>query len=138
MSGHSRPVSDIKWNPFNDNIIASGSEDCTVKLWYIPDGGLQPGNFDLTEYLIELQGHRYSVGYWSSGEQAGVAADSLILCALYFRRRVTILEWHPTAENILLSAGYDHRIIVWNISRGLPVNVIDCHADAIYSMSFNR
>lgn len=44
VSGHSRPVTDIKWNPFNDNIIASGSEDCTIKLWYIPDGGLQIGS----------------------------------------------------------------------------------------------
>ena len=26
--------------PFNDNIIASASEDCTVKIWMIPDGGL--------------------------------------------------------------------------------------------------
>jgi coronin-2 len=111
VSGHSRPVSDIKWNPFNDNIIASGSEDCTIKLWYIPDGGLQIGSKDLTDYLIELQGHR---------------------------RRVTLLEWHPTAENVLLSAGYDHRIIVWNISKGQAVNYIDCHTDVIYSMSFNR
>ena len=55
VSGHSRPVLDIKWNPFNDNIIASASEDCTVKLWYIPDAGLAN---DLNEYLIELQGHR--------------------------------------------------------------------------------
>ena len=55
VSGHSRQVLDIKWNPFNDNIIASASEDCTVKLWYIPDGGLHE---DLTEHLVELQGHR--------------------------------------------------------------------------------
>ena len=48
------------------------------------------------------------------------------------------LEWHPTAENILLSAGYDHLIIVWNIAKGQCVNVIDCHEDTIYSMSFNR
>ena len=60
ISGHSRSVSDIKWNPFNDNIIASGSEDCTIKLWYIPDKGLEIGSKDLTEYLIELQGHRYN------------------------------------------------------------------------------
>ena len=57
VSGHSRPVLDIKWNPFNDNIIASASEDCTVKLWYIPDGGLGLAA-DLTEYLVELHGHR--------------------------------------------------------------------------------
>ena len=38
------------------------------------------------------------------------------------RRRVGIIEWHPTAENILVSAGYDHTIIVWDISRGIQVN----------------
>ena len=48
------------------------------------------------------------------------------------------LEWHPTAENILLSAGYDHLIIVWNIAKGHAINVIDCHMDSIYSMPFNR
>jgi WD40 repeat protein len=49
-----------------------------------------------------------------------------------------MLEWHPTAENILLSCGYDHRIIVWNVSRAEAVNYIECHPDVIYSMSFNR
>jgi WD40 repeat protein len=51
---------------------------------------------------------------------------------------VTIIEWHPTAENILLSCGYDHRIIVWNVGRAEAVNYIECHNDVIYSMSFNR
>ena len=55
VCGHSRQVLDIKWNPFNDNIIASASEDGTVKVWYIPDGGLVN---DLNEHLVDLQGHR--------------------------------------------------------------------------------
>jgi len=108
VAGHAGPVLDIKWNPFNDNIIASGSDDCSVKDWYIPEGGLSQ---DLTECLIQLQGHR---------------------------RRVGLLEWHPTAENILASVGYDHLVIIWNMTRGQPVHIIDCHQDTIYSMSFNR
>ena len=39
----------------------------------------------------------------------------------FFRRRVGMLEWHPTAENILVSAAYDHVIIVWDITRGIQV-----------------
>ena len=31
---------------------------------------------------------------------------------------MTILEWHPTAENILLSAGFDHKIFIWNVAKG--------------------
>lgn len=108
VTGHTGPVLDIKWNPFNDNVIASGSEDCTVKLWHVPDGGIT-GNSG--EWLVNLKGHK---------------------------RRVTYVEWHPTAENILLSAGSDHAIIVWNIGTGQPVTRIECHPDVIYSMSFNR
>ncbi|OXU27488.1 hypothetical protein TSAR_010648 [Trichomalopsis sarcophagae] len=108
VTGHTGPVLDIKWNPFNDNVIASSSDDCTVKLWHIPDGGLSR---NLTDWLVELQGHKRRVGY---------------------------IEWHPTAENILFSAGFDHLVIVWDISKGETVSVIDRHPDVIYSMSLNR
>ena len=32
IAGHKGPVLDIKWNPFNDNEIASSSDDGTVSL----------------------------------------------------------------------------------------------------------
>lgn len=51
-----------------------------VKLWHIPDGGL---SMHLTDWLVELHGHK---------------------------RRVAYIEWHPTAENILLSAGFDYLV----------------------------
>lgn len=51
-----------------------------IKLWHIPDEGL---SMHLTDWLVELQGHK---------------------------RRVAYIEWHPTAENILFSAGFDHLV----------------------------
>ena len=33
VTGHAGPVLDVKWNPFNDNTIASGSEDCRIRVW---------------------------------------------------------------------------------------------------------
>lgn len=48
-----------------------------IKLWYIPDVGL---SCNLTDWLMDLHGHKRRVGY---------------------------IEWHPTAENVLASASFD-------------------------------
>ena len=58
MSGHTRQVLDIAWNPFNDFQIASGAEDCEVKVWDIPEGGLKE---NLTESTATLRGHERKV-----------------------------------------------------------------------------
>lgn len=54
------------------------------------------------------------------------------------KRRVAYIEWHPVAENVLFSAGFDHLVIVWDINRCEAVSVIDRHPDVIYSISLNR
>ena len=57
--GHSNSVLDIKWSPFDDSIIASCSEDCTVKVWQIPENL----NKNLSEWQVDLHGHQRRVGY---------------------------------------------------------------------------
>uniref|UniRef100_A0A8C2DXA4 Coronin n=1 Tax=Cyprinus carpio TaxID=7962 RepID=A0A8C2DXA4_CYPCA len=70
VCGHTGPVLDIEFCPHNDNIIASGSEDCSVMIWEIPDGGLIS---PLKDPVVKLEGHS---------------------------KRVGILSWHPTAHNV--------------------------------------
>uniref|UniRef100_A0A3B3V7H9 Coronin n=1 Tax=Poecilia latipinna TaxID=48699 RepID=A0A3B3V7H9_9TELE len=73
--GHSGPVLDIDWCPHDDNILASCSEDCTAMVWQIPDHSLTR---PLSDPIVVLEGHS---------------------------KRVGIVTWHPTARNILLTAG---------------------------------
>lgn len=107
VGGHKGPVLDIAWDPFNDNVIASGADDCVVKVWQIPEYGLVT---NLTESVVDL---------------------------VYHQRRVMCVLWHPTASNILLSCGSDNLIVVWNVGCGEALNTVDCHPDAIYSCCFN-
>jgi len=88
VAGHKGPVLDIAWCPHNDNVIASASEDCTVKVWQIPDGGITR---TMTECVVDLVAHQ---------------------------RRVGTVLWHPSAQNILLSAGSDNNVCVWNVGTG--------------------
>ncbi|XP_058888965.1 uncharacterized protein LOC117427109 isoform X1 [Acipenser ruthenus] len=109
VCGHTGPVLDIDWCPHNDQVIASGSEDCTVMVWQIPENGLA---LPLSEPAVVLEGHS---------------------------KRVGIVSWHPTARNVLLSAGCDNLIIVWNVGTGeAMINLEDMHQDMIYSVCWNR
>ena len=68
VCGHKSLVMDIAWNPFNDNEIASCSEDCTVKLWDIPDGGIKQ---NLADCKLDMAGHMRKVRRkgWCEGER---------------------------------------------------------------------
>ncbi len=40
IKGHAGPISDFEFSPFNDHLLATASEDASVKLWILPEGGL--------------------------------------------------------------------------------------------------
>ncbi|XP_051980694.1 coronin-1C-A isoform X2 [Xyrauchen texanus] len=109
VCGHTGPVLDIDWCPNNDHVIASGSEDCTVMVWQIPENGLTS---PLSEPVVVLEGHS---------------------------KRVGIVTWHPTVRNVLLSAGCDNLIIIWNVGTGeAMINLEDMHPDVIFSVCWSR
>ncbi|XP_076867420.1 coronin-1C-A isoform X4 [Brachyhypopomus gauderio] len=109
VCGHTGPVLDIDWCPHNDHVIASGSEDCTVMVWQIPENGLTTA---LSDPVVVLEGHS---------------------------KRVGIVTWHPTARNVLLSAGCDNVIMIWNVGTGESlISLDDVHPDVIYSACWNR
>uniref|UniRef100_A0A0X3NY91 Coronin n=1 Tax=Schistocephalus solidus TaxID=70667 RepID=A0A0X3NY91_SCHSO len=108
VAGHRAAVLDIEWCPHNDDLIASGSEDCTAKVWQIPEGGLEP-KVNLTTPVADLVAHQ---------------------------RRVGLVRWHPTAEYVLLTAGADNMVFLWNVSTEEKLVTIS-FPDMVLSASFN-
>lgn len=41
LHAHSDTVTDMDFSPFHDGLLATGSQDCLVKIWHIPPEGLQ-------------------------------------------------------------------------------------------------
>jgi coronin-1B/1C/6 len=105
LVGHHAAVLDFDFNPFDDSLIATGSEDTTVKLWGIPEGGLTK---NVTEPLVDLHGHQ---------------------------KKVTHLIFHPTAANVLLSASGDNKVKLWDIEKGCEMNHLDATNDLIQGNS---
>eukprot|EP00004_Rigifila_ramosa_P019672 TRINITY_DN5029_c0_g1_i1.p1 TRINITY_DN5029_c0_g1~~TRINITY_DN5029_c0_g1_i1.p1 ORF type:complete len:582 (+),score=128.77 TRINITY_DN5029_c0_g1_i1:34-1746(+) len=78
-SGHSSTINDLDFNPFYDNIIASSSEDCSIKIWRVEN----PGTANVTEANLTLSGHQRRCGViqWhptASNVLASTSADGNI------------------------------------------------------------
>lgn len=109
LSGHTGTVLDFDFCPFNEYQVATGSDDCSIKVWQIPEGGLTE---TISEALVTLSGHQ---------------------------KKVHIVGYHPTADGVLTSASHDHTIKIWDISAGAMVNEIaDVYKETIFSISWNK
>ncbi|KAI8089305.1 uncharacterized protein BX664DRAFT_332680 [Halteromyces radiatus] len=106
--GHTGPVLDTAFNPFNDYVIASGSEDSKVMIWNIPE----EYDEDLEEItpVSKLSGHQRKVGQ---------------------------VLFHPVAENVLASASTDLTIKLWDIEKGQEKQEITGHTEIIQSLAWN-
>lgn len=85
ITGHRGPILDFEFNPFNDNMLLSCSEDLTVKLWDIPDGGLKE---HLKDPLATFEGHG---------------------------KKISFCTFNPSAENIFATTAFDMKTKIWNV-----------------------
>jgi coronin-1B/1C/6 len=105
VHGHSGAVLDMDWSPFDDSMMATASDDTNIKIWSIPDdfepidenGNAKKGT-PLSESMIDLTGHN---------------------------KKVTLLRFHPTASNTLLSTGGDYTVKVWDLEGQTELSSMD-------------
>ncbi|BET03466.1 Domain of unknown function (DUF1900) [Nesidiocoris tenuis] len=76
LHAHADTVTDMDFSNFHDGLLATGSQDCMVKVWNIPEKGLEESlcNPEMTF------SHR--------------------------QRRVECVKWHPTVDCLLTTASY--------------------------------
>jgi len=94
--GHTGAIFDCDFNPFHEQLLATGSDDCSAKVWGIPDGGLTE---NLREPLVDLNNHM---------------------------KKVTFTSFHPCANNVLATGSADHTVKLWDIDSGEDKCTINC------------
>lgn len=87
LNGHKAPVLDISFSPFHSNLMATGSDDCSVKVWRVPDDdAAASGQAPVWEYSQHRAAVRTSV-------------------------------FHPTVSHLLVSASLDTYVRLLDVSR---------------------
>ncbi|XP_039279272.1 coronin-7 isoform X1 [Nilaparvata lugens] len=76
LHAHTDTITDMDFSPFHDGLLATGSQDCLVKVWHIPEKGLEE-SLSTPECTFS---HR--------------------------QRRVETVRFHPTADCLLTTSSY--------------------------------
>ncbi|KAI9737030.1 MAG: Coronin-like protein crn1 [Cirrosporium novae-zelandiae] len=111
--GHTAAVLDTDWNPFNDSLIASGSDDAKVFLWRVPEG-----------FTLQTEPEHDPVDVAPVGKLAG------------HQRKVGHVLFNPAAENVLASSSADHTVKIWDIEAGSTKLNLH-HNDIVQSLSWS-
>jgi coronin-1B/1C/6 len=107
ITGHKAPVLDQQFNPFNESLLATASEDAYVKIWQIPREGMTK---NMDEPVQTLSGHK---------------------------RKVGTTNFHPTSSNVLATSSTDFSVKVWDIEKGEARSTVEGHGDIINAVSWN-
>jgi len=86
INGHAGAILDFEFSPFDECMVATASEDLTVKIWQVPPDGLKE-NMKVAQVAFEGHG-----------------------------KKVQFCTFNPTACFIIASAAFDNTIRVWDIA----------------------
>ncbi|NXK97890.1 CORO7 protein, partial [Formicarius rufipectus] len=100
-------VSDLSWDPFDPRRLAVAGEDAKIRLWRIPEGGLQE---TLQEPEAVLRGHT---------------------------EKIYSIRFHPLVSDLLVSSSYDMTVRIWDLRAEREVLCLQGHTDQIFSMAWS-
>ncbi|KAF6003591.1 Transducin (beta)-like 1 X-linked receptor 1 [Cyanidiococcus yangmingshanensis] len=121
--GHQDEVNSIKWDP-TGTLLASGSDDCTVKIW-------RP---------IRQSGLATTPGETSpDGPSSGSSCDYLVHDYTDHTKEVYAVRWSPGANRYFASASFDSTVRVWDPAHagGAPTMVLSRHFGPVFSIAFS-
>ncbi|KAL8431146.1 hypothetical protein ACSSS7_005464 [Eimeria intestinalis] len=86
IKGHTGSIQDLAFSPFYESILASGSEDMTIRIWDVPSD--PPPGHELKDPVAILSGSA---------------------------KKVIATEWNPVADFVLASGCFDGSVALWNV-----------------------
>ncbi|NXJ03579.1 CORO7 protein, partial [Odontophorus gujanensis] len=100
-------VSDLSWDPFDPRRLAVAGEDAKIRLWRVPEDGLQD---TLQEPEAVLRGHT---------------------------EKIYSIRFHPVAADLLVSSSYDMTVRIWELGAAQEVLCLQGHTDQIFSLAWS-
>ncbi|EDW06284.2 uncharacterized protein Dmoj_GI21649 [Drosophila mojavensis] len=97
LHGHTDTVTDLKFSPFHDGLLATASQDCLVKIWHIPEKGLEQSLSDPEAVFSHKQRRVETVGFHptADGLMYSTAAGCVALFDIAAQKEIFSNNEHP-------------------------------------------
>ncbi|XP_055297262.1 coronin-7 isoform X7 [Sitodiplosis mosellana] len=97
LHGHTDTVTDLHFSPFHDGLLATGSQDCLVKIWHIPEKGLEQSLTTPECQFTHKQRRVETVGFHPTADYLlhSTAAGNINLWDLTSQKEVFGSNEHP-------------------------------------------
>ena len=90
LNGHKAPVLDISFSTFHSDLLATASDDCTVKVWRVDETGVK-ADMSERDALASLATHRHSI---------------------------RTCNFHPTVAGLLCTSSLDCTVRMYDVNAG--------------------
>ncbi|CDJ49705.1 Coronin, related [Eimeria brunetti] len=108
IKGHTGSIQDLAFSPFYESILASGSEDMTIRIWDVPSD--PPAGHELKDPVAILTGSA---------------------------KKVIATEWNPVADFILASGCFDGTVALWDVDSASLVSSVSL-SDSVLSVKWSN
>ena len=140
LTGHKNLIYSVAFSP-NEEILASGSDDKTIKLWRVQDG----------QEIITLTGHNnsiYTVAFSPDGEiLASSSHDKTIkLWRMKDGQEIRTLVGHNNSVygaafspdgDVIASSSWDRTVKIWRVKDGQEIRTLSSHINLVYCVAFS-
>eukprot|EP00667_Euglena_gracilis_P007664 EG_transcript_7733 len=130
LNGHQQSVEDVQWSPTQDNVLASCSVDCSVRLWDVRDGK-SPEKLKWQADVVDINVISWNENadarqFLATGSESGVikvwdlrmvkrSDVTPIFESPFHQQSITSIEWSPINSSLLAAASSD-MVTFWDFS----------------------
>ncbi|XP_044747704.1 coronin-7 isoform X2 [Coccinella septempunctata] len=105
LHAHLDTVTDLDFSPFHDGLLVTGSQDCSVKFWIIPEEGLQESLSTPECTFTQSQKRIETVGFHPTAE-----------CLIHCSFSTNIILWDLLSQKELFSNSDEHTEVIQSVS----------------------
>lgn len=149
ITGHTRGINDIAWSPRTPSLIATASDDKTLRIWDVTRSSTsssQLADTSANSKAAKANMNNYSttpnsVGHPSTGTgfENDAATDSITDALVEFKGHSNFcfsVKFSPQG-NLLVSGSFDETVKVWDVRTGECVSTLPAHSDPVTGVDFN-